>query len=647
MDKMKMESVNLIEENILKLSELFPNVITETKDENNNLVKKVNFELLKQELSEQIIDTHHERYEFRWVGKNAAINEANTPTKLTLRPIYEESKAWEKTQNIYIEGDNLEVLKIMQESYLNMVQMIYIDPPYNTGNDFIYNDSFNVDKETYEKEIGLYDDENNRLFKNTNSNGRFHSDWCNLIYPRLKLAQKLLKEDGVLFISIDDNELENTLKIGKEIFGEVNFAGIVTWDKKRKGSFLSKNIISMTEYCVVFCKDISKAKIVGGVADETESQPLIKRTNKPKTLEFPEDVVETKLVDGLYKKGKYGTGSSSVELLEDVIVEDGFIKSKLKIYGPFIWSQNKVNEQLGLDAKFIINTDSFQLRCFKKNDSTKYKGFPSLISGVEINGTNEDAYEELINLFDSEKIFDYSKPKNYVKEFIKSQTHFNKDAIIMDFFSGSASTAHAVMELNALDEGNRKFIMVQLDEKVNKNSNAFKNGYKTISDIGKERIRRVGENIKKQINKDKDDKGFNCVPDIGFRVFKLDSSNMKDIYYAANEYSQDMIASLESNIKEERTDLDLLYGVMIDWGLPLSLVHETEEIGNATVHIVEYGSLIACFDDNISDEVVTSIAKKQPLRVVFKDDSFDNSPDKINVTEIFKLYSPNTTVKVI
>jgi adenine-specific DNA-methyltransferase len=653
MEKLKLETPDLTQQNIDRIAELFPSAITETKDENGKLKRAINFTVLKQLLSDEVVDGE-ECYEFTWVGKKQSIIEGNRPIRKTLRPAKEESKNWDTTENLYIEGDNLEVLKLLQNSYMNSIKMIYIDPPYNTGNDFIYRDDFKVSREEYEDEIGVYDEDDNRLFKNTETNGRFHSDWCSMMYPRLQLARNLLSDDGVIFISIDDNEVDNLRKICDEVFGEGNLLGIITWAKKRKGSFLSKGIISLTEYLLVYAKDKSKnIGIFGGEPDANESQPIIKRTNRISELTIPANIINTKLEDGEYKKGIYGDAINPVELIDDIKVENGLIVNSFRLKAPFIWSQSMFDDQLNRGAKYVINTKNLQIRVFRIYEEGSFKGFGSFINGVEIKGTNEDAYEELEKIFGFKKLFDYSKPTNYIKELINGALHYDKNSIILDFFSGSSTTAHAVMQLNAEDGGNRKFIMVQLPEETDEKSEAYKAGYKNICEIGKERIRRAGEKIEEELeaksNKGDlfDDEEEVKTVDTGFRVLKVDDTNMKDVYYSAGEYSQQMLLNLESNIKEDRNDMDLLYGVLLDWGVPLSLPHTTETIEGKRVHFVNEDNLVACFEESVSEAVVREIAKRKPERVVFRDSSFSSSPEKINVTEIFKTLSPDTSVKVI
>lgn len=645
MDKLDMKTENITQGNIEKIRQLFPNAVTEViKDGKVELA--IDFDVLKQELSESLIDEGKERYQMTWPGKKQAVVLANTSITDTLRPCKEESVDFDNTQNLYIEGDNLNVLKLLRETYLGKIKMIYIDPPYNTGNDsFVYNDCYSMNEEEFLKAGGYYDEDGNRVIDvkgNKESNGRFHTDWLNMLYPRLRLARDLLTDDGVIFISIDDNEQANLKKLCDEIFGESNFVGIIVWSKKRKGSFLSKGIISLTEYLIVYTKDTTNFKgLYGGEADATESQPIIKRTNNISTLSIPANVITTKLTDGVYSKGIYGDSVNPVELLDDVIVKNGIIISGFKIKAPFVWSQNMFDSQLSKGAKFVINTLNFQIRVFRIYDNDNFKGFPSYLNGVEIKGTNEDAYEELEDIFGLKKLFEYSKPKNYIKTLVDGATHFDKDSIILDFFSGSATTAHAVMQLNAEDGGNRKFIMVQLPEKCDEKSEAYKAGYKNICEIGKERIRRAGKKIKEE-------NGLTAQNlDTGFRVLKLDSSNMQDVYYNPAAITQTLLETTIDNIKSDRTPLDLLFQVMLELGVPLSAKIEENAVNGKTYYAVNGNDMIACFDDAIDEEVITAIAKQQPLYAVFKDQSFASDSVAINNEQLFKTYSPATVIKVI
>lgn len=681
-NKLKMHSVNKVDENIAKIGALFPNCLTERKNENGEVEYAIDFDMLKQELSAVVVEGNEERYQFTWPDKKKSILLANAPIAKTLRPCREESVDFDNTENLYIEGDNLDVLKLLQETYLGKIKMIYIDPPYNTGNDFVYNDDFSQSTEEYLANSGQYDEDDNRLVANTESNGRFHTDWLNMIYPRLKLAKDLLSDDGVIFISIDDNEVHNLIKNCNEIFGEQNCLGIITWAKKRKGSFLSKKLISLTEYCVVYSKNSENTYLFGGKAEESESQPIIKRTNPLGDLSFKANTVSTKLQDGVYSAGEYGEEVNPVILKNDIKVENGVIVSDFVLNAHFVWSQTFLDNELKKGGRIVINTINLQPRAFRVYDADSFKGFGSFINGVSINGTNEDAYEELDGIFGVKKLFDYSKPKNYIKELIKAGTNFDKNCVVLDFFSGSASTAHAVMQLNAEDGGNRKFIMVQLPEETDEKSEAYKAGYKNICEIGKERIRRAGEKIK-ATNKEititheitpvqeisLDDTGVSfqqtmfeeykgetklgikdlCIAnlDIGFRVLKLDSTNMKDVYYNPEEFEATLFDSLEDNIKEDRTPEDLLFQVMLDLGVLLSSKIEETEIADKKVFNVADNFLIACFDENVTDETITAIAKQKPYYFVMRDSSMASDSVATNFDQIFATYSPDTVRKVL
>jgi adenine-specific DNA-methyltransferase len=545
-------------------------------------------------------------------------------------------------------------------AYLHCIKLgTNIDPPYNTGNDFIYKDNFSMDKDEYEEELGLYDEDDNRLFKNTQTNGRFHSDWCSMIYSRLKLSQNLLSEDGVIFISIDDNEVDNLRKICDDIFGENNFITNLVWEKKKKGSFLSKSITNVKEYVLVYCKSMNDFKgLIGEINSDVETYPCINAVNKRELRIIPSGITSKyKEKDYFLPKGtEISDTTMSIVLHSDLVIKNGILNQELILEGNWRYSQDAITEY-ARKREIYITRDLYLRRIVS---DVRFKTLKDILprlgedngsaynEKIDINdlfktgwGSNEDADEELRLLLGVQKIIDYPKPVRLIYKLIAS--YRQKNITVLDFFSGSATTAHSIMQLNAEDGGNRKFIMVQLPEPTSEGSAAFKAGYKNISEIGKERIRRAGEKIKEE-NKDKE--GIDNL-DIGFRVLKVDTTNMKDVYYAANEYTQSMLAGLESNIKEDRTDLDLLYGVLLDWGLPLSLKHKIEEIEGVSVHTVDEGSLVACFAEKISEKVVREIAKRQPLRVVFRDSSFANSPDKINVEEIFKLLAPNTTVKVI
>ncbi len=639
MDKMRMETLDLTAANVEKIGALFPNCITETTDENGRLKKAINFDLLRQMLSGDVAEGD-EAYEFTWVGKKAAIVEANKPIRKTLRPCPEESVDWDTTENIYIEGDNLEVLKLLQESYLGKVKMIYIDPPYNTGNDFVYRDNFFLDQNEYEEESGVFDEDGNKLFLNTDTNGRFHSDWCSMIYSRISLARNLIRDDGAIFISIDDNEVCNLKKICDEIFGVQNFVALITVivkpEGRRYGAFAKSH-----DYMLVYAKNISKLELneievegsgyrykdeLGGFnlkGLRNRNVHAFNSLNRP-NLRYPFYVdISHPDNNGLF-------AVTPAETAGYMKVEASIVDGLESVWR---WGKEKALAQKN-DLTAYQGNDG-EIRIFQKE--RKLTQTPKTVwSGKEIisnKGTKE--VQELLG----KGVFDFPKPLELLKMVVTIGS--NDGDIIMDFFSGSATTAHAVMRLNAEDNGNRKFILVQLPEKCEEGSVPYKNGYRTICDIGEERIRRSGEKVKEDI-------GFAAESmDFGFRVFRLDDSNMNDVYYAAGDYTQDLLTMLESNVKPDRTDLDLFFGCLLEWGLPLSMPYKSEKINNCTVHTYNDGDLIACFDENIPDEVIKEIARRQPLRAVFRDSSFNGSPAKINVGEIFKMLAPDTRVKAI
>ncbi|OLA64955.1 MAG: hypothetical protein BHW56_08510 [Acetobacter sp. 46_36] len=646
MDKMKMSSPDLTAANIEKIAELFPNVVTEAKDEQGNLVHKIDFEKLKQELSSDVIDGD-ESYDFTWVGKKQAMVEANKPTNKTLRPCLEDSVNWDKTENLYIEGDNLEVLKILQESYLNKIKMIYIDPPYNTGNDsFIYPDDYKTNKDQYDEEVGAIDESGYRMFKNTETNGRFHSSWCSMMYPRLKLARNLLSEDGVIFISIDDNEVDNLKKMCDEIYGSENFISKVVRIAKTT-SFRGNHFAPSKDYILVYAKSISAVVQFCDDVDNTSQFKKIETTGSRAGEYYRDDIafylstLETRPNQRYYIKCPDGELVVPPGKTMPISNEDG--SKAVPVEGDGVWrwevsqymnkkdllvfketSRSPLLNQYGKQAKWNIYTKSYL------KDKQEKGNIP------------RDVFEGYLNRNGSEELsllnvpFSFPKPSKLVKYLAKIS---QSDGVVLDFFSGSATTAHAVMQLNAEDGGKRKFIMVQLPEVCDEKSEAYKAGYPNICEIGKERIRRAGKKIVEETGK--------TDLDIGFRVLKLDDSNMKDVYYTPDELSQSDLVESISNIKDGRSGYDLLYQCMLDWGLELSLPHETLRINNNEVHIVNDGDLIACFDDKVSEDTIKQIADKKPLRAVFKDSSFATPATRINVDEIFKLKSPQTTIKVL
>ena len=667
MNHMRFESPDMTAQNIERIAALFPNCVTEMLDEEHSTPEEkvykraVNFGLLKQMLSPDVVDGD-EAYEFTWVGKKAAIVEANKPIRKTLRPVLKDetiptgadsegkpycssgSKDWDTTENLYIEGDNLEVLKLLQESYLGKVKMIYIDPPYNTGNDFIYADDFMRSQEEENAQMGMYDEDKNRLFKNTDTNGRFHSDWCSMIYSRLLLARNLLTDDGVIFISIDDNEVDDLMKIANDAFGKDNFLACFPRVTKKAGK-TTDAIAKNHDYILAYSKSASPTLFLPShtdegfrFSDEYEAQRGKYKLNQTldydslqysASLDYPITVEgETFYPGQSYEKyldrknGKHARADWawrwSKELF-DFGYENGFIV--IKKYDGY----SRIYTKTYQNCKIAKAASGFTIEYIQRTKAI------STLEFVENEYSNDNSKKNLTSLFES-SVFDYSKPTALLKTLVQYSS--TADDIVMDFFSGSATTAHAVMQLNAEDGGHRKFIMVQLPEKCDEASEAYKAGYKTICEIGKERIRRAGDKIKSESPMTTQDL------DIGFRVLKLDDTNMKDVYYAPDDYDQGMLAGLESNIKDDRTDLDLLFGCLIDWGLPLSLPYKSEQIDGCTIHTYNDGDLIACFDANVPESVVKEIAQRKPLRAVFRDSGFASSPEKINVFEIFKLYMP-------
>ena len=686
MNKMKFESPDLTAQNIERIAALFPNCITEMLDEEHSTPEKkvykraVNFELLKQMLSPDVVDGD-EAYEFTWVGKKAAIVEANKPIRKTLRPCVAESKDWDTTENLYIEGDNLEVLKLLQESYLGKVKMIYIDPPYNTGNDFIYADDFMRSQEEENAQMGMYDEDENRLFKNTDTNGRFHSDWCSMIYSRLLLARNLLTDDGVIFISIDDNEQENLKKCCDEVFGGQNFVAQLVWERAFSPKNDARFISNSHDYVLMYAKNITQFVIGRLPRTEEANARYSNPDNDPRGVWMSSDIS----VKTYNAECDYPITAPSGRVIEPPAGRCWSLSKKAfleRLQDNRIW--------FGPDGNGVPRIKRFLT-------DLKHEGMaPTSIMFFKDVGHSQEGAQEVSKLLDG-GFFSGPKPQRLMQRLL-TLANLKTDSVVLDFFSGSASTAHAVMSKNAEDGGHRKFIMVQLPEKCDEASEAYKAGYKNICEIGKERIRRAGEKIKSEIDvvhkddyaalvqsqqsndqkvmtgfdslkssgiltekgytyTDKDTKDISRITysaenpndfyrfhpnalDVGFRVLKLDNTNMKDVYYAPDDYDQGMLAGLESNIKDDRTDLDLLFGCLIDWGLPLSLPYKSEKINGCTVHTYNDGDLIACFDANIPESVVKEIAQRKPLRAVFRDSGFASSPEKINVFEIFKLYMP-------
>ena len=655
MEKMRMESMDMISYNVALLGKIFPNCVTESVDENGNKKLVVNMEMLKQMISGDEL-AGDEVYELTWVGKKASIIEANRSIRKTLRPEIDESKNWDTTENLYIEGDNLDTLKMLQESYLNAVKLIYIDPPYNTGHDFVYPDSFIMDNEEYANGTGYFDEDGNVNFSRENSDtaGKYHSDWCSMIYSRLMLARNLLRDDGIILINMDENEISNLQKICAEVFGESNDLGTIVWDKRNpKGD--ARGISYQHEYIVVYAKSkvvfTEKCKMQ---RPKKNAEAILKKAEQLFSkvgISYSLEEANSEFAAWMRNQNDFSGGEKAYNKID----ENGDVYRPVSMAWP--------NKKKAPDDYFIPlihpvtkkpcpvpdrgwRNPSATMRAmmaegrilFGKDETTipnskyllkdnMYENIPSLLY---FGGSDTDMLAQMNIPFDTPKVV------SICKEHIKSFT--NSDDIVMDFFSGSATTAHATMLANAEDGQHRRFIMVQVPESIPENSEAFRQGYRNICQIGKDRIRRAGEKIVKETG---------AVIDDGFRVFRVDDSNMNDVYYSAGDYTQGLLAMLESNVKSDRSDLDLLFGCLLEWGLPLSMPYKSEDIDGCKVHTYNEGDLIACFEENIPDSVVKEIAKRQPLRAVFRDSCFSGSPAKINVGEIFKMLAPDTTVKVI
>lgn len=614
-NRLKLESKDIVVENIEKIGELFPNVITETENG-----KKIDYDLLKQELSKDIVEGNKERYQLTWAGKKESIVTANTPINKTLRPVKEKSVDFDNTQNIYIEGDNLEALKILQNSYLNKIKCIYIDPPYNTGKDFIYKDNYKKALKEMEKEEGLIDSENNRLISNSYSNGRFHSDWLSMIYPRLKLSRNLLSNDGIIFISIDENEFSNMKKLCDEIFGEQNFIINFIWEKGKEGGNDSSIMRSHYENILCYCKNSSNDNIIN----------LDKKDTSRHMSELPEE----NLIAGIIKEERKGELFQLINLSKQ---KDYTVKIALKdgkiIEWPSYAPQSTIDNWIKIGKVFVGTKKVPYIKSFLLDELQGQK--PSNIITQKY-GTTKSGSIEIRELFGSREIFSYPKPSTLIRRLLDIGS--KKDSIVLDFFSGSATAAQAVLEKNVEDNGKRRFILVQIPENCEKNIEMQREGYKTICDLGEERIRRAAKKIKEETNAD---------IDYGFRVYKVDSSNMKDVYYKPNDLKQEQLNMFESNIKEDRTSEDLLTQVILDLGLTLDLNIEEKNILENKVYFVDKNSLVACFDNNINIDILNEICEVKPLKIVFRESSFKNDSDKINCYERIKKLSKETEINVM
>lgn len=663
MDKLKMQTPNFTDENIAKLAELFPNCVVESSDDKGQIKKSIDFDLLKQELSANIVEGPQERYHLNWPGKREALITANTSIAKTLRPCPEESVDFENTQNLFIEGDNLDALKLLQETYLGKVKMIYIDPPYNTGKDFIYADNFAKSTNEELLESGQVDEEGGKLVTNLESNGRFHSDWLSMMYSRLKLARNLLKDNGVIFISIDDGEIHNLKKLCDEIFGSENFLANIVWQKKTSPD-ARMNISPAHDHILLYAKQIELAWLNFLPLEESRKKSFTNPDNDPRgdwasvdltgqTGRAPKSQFYTiKTPSGLEMPPPEGRCWALAERTFNELLEDNRI-----------WFGKDGSNRPRL-KKFLSESKGIRPWTWWNNKAV---------------GHNQEGAQELKALFDDQTLFDNPKPTRLIKRIIQLSSSNSEEDIILDFFGGTATTAQALLEENASDAGNRKFIIIQLPEALEVGSNdykansaAIKAGYKNIAEISKERIRRAGKKIKEELGRRKDEEkaegerrkdelglfsdqatqpsSLRPHPlDIGFRVLKIDSSNMTDVYYNPDAVEQDMLAGFTDNIKEDRTEEDLLFQVLLDWGVDLTLPITKESISGQEVFFVDDNALAACFanDGSITDDFCKELAQKKPLRIVFRDSGFKDDSMKINVEQIFKLMSPHTEVKTI
>lgn len=620
MDKLKMQTANKADENFKKLAAMFPNAVTETIDENGEVVRAIDKDVLMQEISCKVVDGNEERYQFTWPDKKKSVLLANAPINKTLRPYREESVDFDNTENLYIEGDNLEVLKLLQETYLGKIKMIYIDPPYNTGHDFVYDDDFAEGVNEYLSNSGQFDDYGNRLVQNTENNGRFHTDWLNMMYTRLRVSKDLLTDDGLIFISIDDCEVENLRKLCNEIFGESNFVNQVIWIRNSSGKTVSKQLTQNIEYLLIYAK-----------SSFFELNPVFKPLAEATVKMYSKDDNDGRGKYRLYPLQK--PSSPGPETTYDYVDNMGRVWK----CPPKGWRMKKSKlKALENDGRLCMENGTLSEKAYWNERTSTGRLADTYWDDMPENSVGT---KEVATLFDRKVVFSNPKPIEYLTRMLKAQTSPDENVTILDFFSGSASLAHAVMQLNAVDGGNRKFIMVQLPEETDEKSEAYKAGYKNICEIGKERIRRAA----KKISEENPDAKF----DGGFRVLKCDSSNMKEVYYNPAEYEPSLFGKLEDNIKEDRTPEDLLFQVMLDLGVLLSSKIAETTIAGKKVFNVEDNYLIACFDDNVTENVITEIAKQKPYYFVMRDSSMANDSVATNFEQIFATYSPETVRKVL
>ncbi len=625
MDKLKLHSPNLTEGNITKIAELFPSCIVEARDENGALIRKVDFDQLRQELSDSIVEGPQERYRLDWPGKRESLLTANAPIAKTLRPCREESVDFDTTQNLFIEGDNLDALKLLQETYLGKVKLIYIDPPYNTGNDFIYDDDFAEDSEKYFKRSNQRDEAGSKLVTNSESNGRFHSDWLNMMYSRLKLSRNLLNENGVIFISIDDNEQANLKRMCDGIFGEHNFVSTIAWEKRYSPQNAVKWFSESHDFILVYAKN--KLNWYPNLLERSDEMNARYRNldDDPRGVWKPADATA---------QGGHGTDSQFYTFTAPNGKEHKLPNGRCWVY------TKPVMQKMLDDNRVWFGSEGNNVPAIKRFLTEVKQGTAcQTIWKYGDVGHNQEGKKEINRLFTESSVFETPKPVRLLKRILHLAT--DSDSLVLDFFAGSCTTAHAVLQKNSEDGGNRRSIMVQLPEICDEKSGAYKAGYKNIADISKERIRRAGKKIKEE------NATTTADLDIGFRVLKVDSSNAKDIYYTPDAINQEELALQVDHIKEDRTAEDLLFQVMLDWGVDLALPISKESIQGKDVYFVDENAIAACFDTQINEAFVKELAKREPLRVVFRDTCFESDSAKINVAEIFKLLSPNTDIKTL
>ena len=665
MEKLKMQTANVVDENIKRIGELFPNCLTERLDENGRPEVAIDFDQLRQELSKDIVEGPEERYQFTWPDKRNAIRLANAPTTDTLRPCREESVDFDNTQNLYIEGDNLQVLKLLRENYLGKVKMIYIDPPYNTGKDFIYPDDFSIDKEVYVCNSGQYDNAGNRMYEITETEGRFHTEWLNNIYPRLKVAKDLLCDGGVIFISIDDNEVSNLKKVCDEVFGSKSFIDIYNWAKTETPENLSIKSRQIIEYVLCYQKNKDDKKFRGIRKSSSSSNGLLNQPNPVGILKFKANVVHTNIPDGIIPAGMYGTDAYDVELLNDVEVKKGLFVQDFSLRAKFKWQQSYLDNEIKNGTIINIPTMKFS----PSYDKTEYAPeVPTNLINSKVGvGTNENAGEYQLKLFDK-KVFNFPKPVSLVKYLMGFNDNDDNDFIILDFYSGSATSAEAALQYNIdLNRNKVKFILVQIQEDLTKALESSKSKSQkeiiqnaidflsikkrplNICELGKERIRRAGKKILEEQKAKQGDlfSGEQKKLDVGFRVLKLDSSNMRDVYYTPAEFDGKQLEAFADNIKSDRTDEDLLFQAMIELGIELSAKIEKRSIAGKTVWSVSDGYLMACFDEQVNESTIKEIAKQKPYYFVMRDSSLATDQVADNFEQIWEEYSKDTIRRII